>query len=136
MSRFYIIIAVFCLVISFLSYGKKIKKRYSFVPGTFTAQVEQIIISTISGKEKKTYGTLDYKYPGKLRYEQVKPENNKIIFVSNRKKSWFYKAPFSKGSPGDLMINPMKGRFSLLEFFDVLSNGLTNNKMYNVKLFC
>lgn len=110
-----------------------VKKRYSFVPGTFRAKVEQIIISTLSGKQKKTYGIIDYMYPGRFKYEQTEPSNNKIVFVSNSEKSWFYKAPFLEGRPGDLIINPLKGKFSLSEFFDLLSNGLSDNKMYKVK---
>ncbi|OFZ25968.1 MAG: hypothetical protein A2381_09930 [Bdellovibrionales bacterium RIFOXYB1_FULL_37_110] len=127
-----------CLFIILLGFHLKLwaealEKQYSFVPRTFSSKVEQVTLSALSGKEKKTYGTMDYMYPGKFRYEQEKPENSKIIFVSNQSQSWFYTAPFLEGEPGDLIINPMKDKFSLSELFDLLQNGLSSNKMYKVQ---
>ena len=127
-----------CLFIILFSFNlklwaKSLEKKYSFVPRTFSSKVEQVTLSALSGKEKKTYGTMDYMYPGKFRYEQEKPENSKIIFVSNQNNTWFYTAPFLKGEPGDLIINPMKDKFSLSEFFDLLQNGLSSNQMYVVQ---
>jgi len=128
----------YCLFIILLLFNLKLwaeslEKNYSFVPRTFSIKVEQVTISALSGKEKKTYGAMDYMYPGKFRYEQEKPANSKIIFVSNQNQSWFYTAPFLEGAPGDLIINPMKNKFSLSEFFDLLKNGLSSNQIYSVQ---
>lgn len=105
----------------------KIKR---FIPKTFTVNFEQSFVSSLSGKIKKSMGLIDYKFPGKIKLEINKPDQ--IIYISNKKKSWHYTAPFIKGEPGQLTIRP-KGSMLLSEFFDKLSYGLKNNKYYDVK---
>ena len=83
----------------------------------------------ISGKLKKTFGKIEYSYPSKIRFEQNKPE--KIVWVSNPQKTWFYQGPFIEGEPGQLQITSTKQN-SLSTFFDTLKNGLKNNSFYRV----
>nr|MBA2405481.1 hypothetical protein [Bdellovibrionales bacterium] len=37
-----------------------------FVPGSFSANFEESIISMATGKEKKSFGKIDYKFPGHI----------------------------------------------------------------------
>ena len=130
MMKFNLSVSIFLIVIFTNAFGKK-AKVLAFIPKTFKAQVEQVVVSSLSdkGKKTKTYGTIEYKYPGNFRYE----EKDKIVFVANKNKSWYYTPPFIKGQPGDLQLDPMKGKFPLSMFFDALTRGLNSNKLYKVK---
>lgn len=101
----------------------------SFLPESFKAEFNQVHKSSISGKEKKSKGSLDYKYPGHIRFETTHPDN--IVFVSNPDKTWYYTAPFMEGEPGELTVSK-SNKNSLVAFFDLLKRGLTSNKMYKV----
>lgn len=128
-----ILLLFFVLVFPFSSISaKKVKSKTTsrFIPKTFTISFEQSFVSSLSGKIKKSKGMIDYKYPGKIKLEINKPDQ--IIYISNKKKSWHYTAPFIEGEPGQLTIRP-KGSMLLSEFFDKLSFGLNNNKYYDIK---
>ena len=88
------------------------------------------LLSTIFKRKKKIYGLIEYQFSGNFRYEQTRPVKDKIIFISNskQKKTWYYHAPFKKGGQGDLLLNPMQGKFPLSRFFDALTRGLNNNQ--------
>lgn len=104
----------------------------NFLPKTFTLNFEQEYTSTLKGKSKKGEGFLDYKYPGKVYFQIEKPE--KLIFVSNGKKTWFYRFPFIEGEPGELVVNAGKNANQFFgKFFDSLNNGLVTNPLYDVK---
>ena len=102
----------------------------SFLPQSFRADYEQTIKKKISGKLKKTRGKIEYLYPGNIRFEQFQPEN--VIWVSNPRTTWFYQAPFIEKEPGHLKVTPTKGE-SPSKIFDLLKNGLNDNKSYTVK---
>lgn len=102
----------------------------AFFPKKFRAHYEQEIKKQVSGKIKKSYGTIDYLYPGKVRFEQSKPE--KIVWVSNARKTWFYQAPFIEGEPGQLEITNHSDD-SITTFFDSLHRRLESNKDYTVE---
>jgi len=106
------------------------KNPKAFLPKSFSSEFKQIHISSLTGKEKVSWGTIEYLYPSKLRFEVNKP--NKIIFVSNPRKSWYYTAPFIEGEPGELTIKPT-GKMVLSRFFDMLAHGFKSNKQYTVK---
>ena len=101
-----------------------------FLPPSFRAEYEQTIKKKISGKLKKSYGNIEYLYPGNIRFEQIQPEN--VIWVSNPQTTWFYQAPFIKEEPGSLRIS-QTGKDSPSKIFDFLKNGLHDNDAYTVK---
>ena len=102
----------------------------SFLPSSFRAQYEQTIKKKISGKLKKSRGKIEYRYPQNIRFEQTEPE--KLIWVSNPRTTWFYQAPFIPTEPGHLKITPT-GTDSPSKIFDLLKNGLNDNKSYTVR---
>lgn len=102
----------------------------SFVPQTFHMNFEQVIKSSLTGKENRSKGELDYQYPGKVRFD-IKG-SNPVIYVSNREKSWYYTPPFIEGEPGQLSIKD-KGDVHLSKVFDRMKYGLKDNKFYKVK---
>lgn len=63
-----------------------------FLPSSFSADFEQSFKGVASGKEKKSFGKIDYKYPRHIRFEVVSPEPS--TFVANPKTSWYYTPPF------------------------------------------
>lgn len=112
------------------SFSALLSAAESFLPQTFSADFEQTQISALSGKEKKSQGHLDYKFPGHIRFEVNKPDV--IIFVSNPRKTWYYTAPFVAGEPGEVTVKPT-GKLALSKFFDALKQGLKSNDLYSVK---
>lgn len=107
------------------------KETSSFLPKSFKAQFVSVVKSQLSGKVKKEKGTLYYQYPSHIRMEAGQG-NDQTVFVSNPFKTWYYKAPFLKGSPGELTITETKS-FPLSKFFDSLRSGLETNDVYQVK---
>ena len=100
-----------------------------FLPNSFRANFEQRIVSTISGQEKISSGSIDYAYPGQIRIEYIIPI--KSTFVSNRKKSWYYTPPFDVKEKGDVIIQP-SNVLHFTKIFDYLKNGLEKNEVYSV----
>lgn len=127
------------------SYINKIQKRFSvfvflflilsveaadFLPKSFSFNFEQKFTSKLSKKEKISTGTLDYLYPGYVKFEIHSPD--KVIFVSNKEKTWYYTAPFIEGEEGELTIRPTDQKMVLGKFFDALEKGLIDNEVYSV----
>jgi outer membrane lipoprotein carrier protein len=104
----------------------------SFLPASFSAKFEQVYVSTLKGKPKKGVGSIDYKYPGQIRFETSTPST--VIFVSNTQKSWYYRAPFIEGEKGEVTESSgSSGSATYIKFFDSLKNGLISNNYYDVK---
>ncbi len=104
----------------------------SFLPSSFTAKFEQEYVSTLKGKVKKGTGSIEYQYPGQIRFETTTPST--VIFVSNGSRSWYYRAPFIEGEQGEVTeSNAKDGSSVYIKFFDSLKNGLTSNSYYDVK---
>ncbi|MCO4792883.1 MAG: outer membrane lipoprotein carrier protein LolA [Bacteriovoracaceae bacterium] len=101
-----------------------------FLPGSFKADFSQEYKTSLKGKIKKSTGQIEYKYPSQIRFEVLAPD--KVVFISNKKKSWYYQAPFIEGEPGELNIRKT-GKNGLSRFFDILKKGLKTNKFYTVK---
>lgn len=101
-----------------------------FLPNTFKVDFSQEYKTSLKGKVKKSSGHIQYKYPSQIRFEVTKPD--KVVFVSNKEKSWYYQAPFIEGEPGELNVRKT-GKTGLSRFFDVLKKGLKTNKFYEVK---
>lgn len=103
-----------------------------FLPQSFSAKFEQEYVSILKGTTKKGEGSVDYKYPGNIRFETSTP--SQVIYVSNGTKAWYYRAPFIEGEEGEVTETSAKeGNSVYIKFFDSLKNGLTSNPMYDVK---
>jgi outer membrane lipoprotein-sorting protein len=103
-----------------------------FLPQTFSSRFEQEYVSTLKGKIKKGQGTIDYKYPGQIRFETNTPST--VIFTSNGNRSWYYRAPFIEGEQGEVTEMPAKeGASVFIKFFDALKKGLSSNEFYDFK---
>lgn len=103
-----------------------------FLPQSFSAKFEQEYVSILKGTTKKGEGSVDYKYPGNIRFETSTP--SQVIYVSNGTKAWYYRAPFIEGEEGEVTETSAKeGNSVYIKFFDSLKNGLTSNSMYDVK---
>lgn len=102
----------------------------SFVPGSFSANFEESIKSMATGKEKKSFGKIDYKFPGNIRFEIISP--NPSTFVSNPEKSWYYVPPFVDGEQGQVTIQK-SNKLPLTKFLDSIKNGLEGSKLFTYK---
>lgn len=103
----------------------------SFVPNHFNASYIQKEKSTLSGKMIESRGSINYLYPGHIKFE-VSGENPEI-FLSNPEKTVIYRPPFIPGEKGNARVFKTKN-FATAKFFDVLRLGLKNNKYYTVKI--
>ncbi len=99
----------------------------SFVPSSFSANFEESFVSVATGKEKKAYGKIDYKYPGHVRYEKTSPDPS--TFVSNPDKSWYYVPPFVKGEEGQVTIQK-SNRLPITKFLDSIKDGIEGSKLF------
>ena len=78
-------------------------------------------------------GTIDYKYPGQIRFETNTPST--VIFTSNGVRAWYYRAPFIEGEEGEVTESTAKdGDTIFIKFFDSLKNGLITNDYYEIKV--
>jgi len=103
-----------------------------FMPQSFTSRFEQEYISSLKGNVKRGNGTIEYRYPGQIRFETNTPST--VIFVSNGTKAWYYRAPFIEGEQGEVTeTSAREGASVYIKFFDVLKKGLSNNDYYDVK---
>lgn len=102
----------------------------SFVPASFSANFEESIISMANGKEKKSFGKIDYKFPGNIRFEITSP--NPSTFVSNPQKSWYFVPPFIEGEQGQVTIQKSQ-KLPLTKFLDSIRNGLEDSKLFTTK---
>ncbi len=100
-----------------------------FLPSSFQTHFVQKVMSEISGKIKESEGDLDYQYPGQIKFSVKKGGNS--LFVSNKKKSWYYTPPFIEGEKGNVVIQNSSSLF-LSKFFDSLKRGLIDNSFYSV----
>lgn len=102
----------------------------TFVPSSFSANFEESIISLVNGKEKKSFGKVDYKYPGHIRFEITSP--NASLFVSNPEQSWYYVPPFVEGEEGQVTIQK-SSKLPLTKLLDSIKNGIEQSKLFTHK---
>ena len=114
----------FALLLSTASFAK------SFVPSSFSADFEESIISMATGKEKKSFGKIEYKFPGNIRFEITSP--NPSTFVANPDKSWYYMPPFVAGEQGQVTVQK-SNKLPLTKFLDSIKNGLEGSKLFTHK---
>lgn len=101
----------------------------AFIPDSFSASFEQVYKSALTGKEKRSKGTMDYKYPGSIKLVTSSPES--LTYVSNEKKTWYYTPAFIESEPGQVTIQEAT-KNELTKFLDILRKGLLTNKLYKV----
>lgn len=102
----------------------------SFMPSSFSSNFEESFISAATGKEKKSFGKIDYKYPGNIHYEKTSPDPS--TFVSNPQKSWYYVPPFVQGEHGQVTIQK-SSKLPLTKFLDSIKNGVEGSKIFGHK---
>ena len=118
-------IALILLLVSTYSWSK------NFIPQSFSANFEESIVSMATGKVKKSYGKIEYKFPGHVRVEITSPTPS--LFVSNPQMSWYYLPPFVEGEEGQVTIQKTS-KLPLTKFFDSLKNGLEGSKLFTYQL--
>lgn len=112
------------LLLPTLSFAK------TFVPTSFSANYEETVKSVVSKKEKKSFGKIDYKFPGHLRFEVTQP--NPTLFVVNPKKSWLYQPAFAKGEKDQVTVQK-SSNLPIIKFLDSVKDGVENSKLFTTK---
>lgn len=100
-----------------------------FVPSSFSSNFEQTVKS-VTGKEQKTFGKIDYKYPGQLRFEVI--GKTPLLFVVNPQKTWLYQPAFVKGEKDQVTIQK-SSNLPIIKFLDSVKDGLQNSKLFTTK---
>jgi outer membrane lipoprotein-sorting protein len=101
----------------------------TFVPTSFSANYEESLTS-VTGKAKKSFGKVDYKFPGHLRFEVTSPVPS--LFVVNPKKTWFYQPAFVQGEKDQVTIQKTSS-LPLIKFLDSVKDGIENSKLFTTK---
>lgn len=102
----------------------------AFVPNSFSANYEENLVS-ITGKVKKSFGRVDYQFPGHLRFEVTSPVSS--LFVVNPKKTWFYQPAFVKGEKDQVTVQK-SSNLPLVKFLDSVKNGIENSKIFTSQI--
>jgi outer membrane lipoprotein-sorting protein len=97
-----------------------------FVPSSFTANYEESLVS-VTGKTKKSFGKIDYKFPGHLRFEVTSPTSS--LFVVNPQKTWLYQPAFVKGEMDQVTVQK-SSNLPLIKFLDSVKDGVENSKLF------
>lgn len=105
-------------------------KTSIFLPASFSAEYEESVISSATGKEKKSFGRIDYKYPRHIWFEVVSPDPK--TFISNPTTSWDYSPPFIETEQAQVKILKSKD-LPIGRFLDSLKNGAKSNSSYSAK---
>lgn len=105
--------------------------RADFLPSSFSTEYEESYISSVTGKEKKSFGRIDYKYPRHIRYEVLSPDPSS--FVANPRTSWHYTPAVIEGESGQVVVQKSDD-LVLTKFLDALKNGTKSNAAYSVKV--
>lgn len=101
-----------------------------FMPKSFEAQLDQIIVSRIGNKKKSTPVTMKYLFSNNLIFE-VKSQDSPLIYVCNKTTTWMYQPPWDPSEKGEVKIGE-SSKYCYVKIFDALSNGLKTNKLYEV----
>lgn len=115
------------LVLLCLCVCAKATPAKGLVPNSFSTNFEETTKSLVSGKDKKSYGKIDYKFPSQIRYEVTSP--NPATFVTNGKKSWYYTPPFVQGEQGEVKVMN-SSHLPFAKFLDSMNGGLEKSKHF------
>lgn len=77
---------------------KDVETKYTRA-STLVADFTETSESAALKQTKKNSGTIQFKRPGKIRWETLKPDHN--LLISDGKKFWFYTPPFDPTDPED-----------------------------------
>lgn len=120
------------LNIFFLFFLSFTEANAEFLPKSFISKFEQEYVSSLKGKIKKGEGTIEYKFPSKIRFETSIP--SRVVYVSNGEKAWYYRAPFIEGEAGEVSeFKKNEASAMYIKLFDSLKNGLKSNAHYTIK---
>jgi outer membrane lipoprotein carrier protein len=111
----------------FIIFVTSVAHSKSFVSSSFSASFEESFVSMANGKERKSFGKIDYKYPGNIKFEKTSPEPS--TFVSNSQKSWYYVPPFIPGEQGQVTIQK-SNKLPLTKFLDSIKDGMEGSKLF------
>lgn len=81
---------------------KKIEDKYTKAK-SLEAHFTQNSLSKLTKIKKETSGVISLQMPDKFRWETLKPEKDKNLFVSDGKKFWSYTPPFMTGEKGQVL---------------------------------
>ncbi len=98
-----------------------------FVPSSFRANYEESLVS-VTGKTKKSFGKIEYKFPSHLRFEVTSPVPS--LVVVNPTKTWFYQPAFVKGEKDQVNVQ-RSANLPLIKFLDSVKDGIENSKLFN-----
>jgi outer membrane lipoprotein carrier protein len=76
---------------------KQVEAKY-FKASTLIADFNETDESATTKQIKKSSGKIEFKRPGKIHWETLKPDHN--ILISDGKKFWYYTPPFDEGEAG------------------------------------
>ncbi len=79
---------------------KEVEAKY-FKASTLIADFNEADESATTKQIKKSSGKIQFKRPGKLHWETLKPDHN--ILISDGKKFWFYTPPFDESEAGQYL---------------------------------
>jgi outer membrane lipoprotein-sorting protein len=102
----------------------------SFVPSAFKVEFEQVQVSSLTKRERKSAGEMKYKAPNKLFFSVSSPDE--VVFVTDGVLTYYYTPPFIEGEAGELTIQESSDNV-LSRFFGSLSHGLATNPSYAVE---
>ena len=100
-----------------------------FVPSSFSANYEESLVS-VTGKTKKSFGKIDYKFPGHLRFEVTSPTPS--LFVVNPQKTWLYQPAFVKWEMDQVTVQK-SSNLPFIKFLDSVKDGVENSKLFKSK---
>ena len=103
----------------------------NFFPETFRARFSEERTRMVTGERVSHAGTIEYRYPGRLRLEVEGPV--KTVLVVGTERTWHYTAPFIEGEKGELKVSPNAAKAaSPGRIFDLMKHGLATNEHYAV----
>ena len=102
----------------------------NFVPKSFSANYEESLTSA-TGKVKKSYGKVDYKFPGHLKFEVTNPVSSTLIV--NPQKTWFYQPAFVKGEKDQVTIQK-SSNLPLVKFLDSIKDGTDKSNIFKTSV--
>lgn len=100
-----------------------------FFPNSFKASFREERTGVLSKEKIINSGFVEYKYPGRLRFELEGPIAT--VLVVSPEKTWYYTAPVIEGEKGELRITATK-KGSVGKVFDLMRGGIKNNENYRV----
>jgi outer membrane lipoprotein-sorting protein len=114
---------LFALSLFFLTFNAVAN---NFVPKSFSANYEESLTSA-TGKVKKSFGKVDYKFPGHLKFEVTSPMASTLIV--NPQKTWFYQPAFVKGEKDQVTIQK-SSNLPLVKFLDSIKDGTDKSNLF------